>query len=621
LPASNIENVEIISNPSANFDADGRSGIVNVVMKNFRQEGWVLQANAMGGLPALDNFGNDREPRRFGGDLSASYRKNKFELATSVNYLRNDQAGLREGQVYTIIEDRRTDFPSEGERSFYRYNYGFRLSSSYEFNDRNTLSAGFYAGKKFQIRDANLNYYNTHTDLNTGAITNFNYYNANRQQKEGQFTLANLEWLIRFSKQSSLTLTALYERAALEGLTTNLNVPNKGSEDTIQYTRNPSTNPLNAYRLKADYKNGAWSAGYQFRYDIQDGDFLYLTQIPGTNYFEVDKEFTSRVKAKNIIHAGYLQYDDKWQDLQYSVGLRMETTDRTLQFSKNNETRKLFLLNLFPTAQLRYQLPDKWALKAGISRRIRRTNNYELNPFPEREHSETLEQGDPDLLPELITTAEIGMEHTYPKGSFFLAPYYQHIKNPIQRTNSVYNDSILNRVFTNGNTANQWGIEMGSTHKVVSWWQSVIGFNFYRYSINGVLFNNTIQAQNSAWAYTINITESFNLGRNWSSQLALNYLSKRPTLQGEDSYFLNPAASIRKQTADKRWSFQLLCQFLDLGWNKSNQQRITTSGSNFFTTTNYIYEVNQIQLSVSFNLLKQNRKIVVPVSEIGEKEF
>jgi outer membrane receptor protein involved in Fe transport len=575
----------------------------------------------MGGLPALDNFGNDREPRRFGGDLSASYRKNKFELATSVNYLRNDQAGLREGQVYTIIEDRRTDFPSEGERSFYRYNYGFRLSSSYEFNDRNTLSAGFYAGKKFQIRDANLNYYNTHTDLNTGAITNFNYYNANRQQKEGQFTLANLEWLIRFSKQSSLTLTALYERAALEGLTTNLNVPNKGSEDTIQYTRNPSTNPLNAYRLKADYKNGAWSAGYQFRYDIQDGDFLYLTQIPGTNYFEVDKEFTSRVKAKNIIHAGYLQYDDKWQDLQYSVGLRMETTDRTLQFSKNNETRKLFLLNLFPTAQLRYQLPDKWALKAGISRRIRRTNNYELNPFPEREHSETLEQGDPDLLPELITTAEIGMEHTYPKGSFFLAPYYQHIKNPIQRTNSVYNDSILNRVFTNGNTANQWGIEMGSTHKVVSWWQSVIGFNFYRYSINGVLFNNTIQAQNSAWAYTINITESFNLGRNWSSQLALNYLSKRPTLQGEDSYFLNPAASIRKQTADKRWSFQLLCQFLDLGWNKSNQQRITTSGSNFFTTTNYIYEVNQIQLSVSFNLLKQNRKIVVPVSEIGEKEF
>ncbi len=101
----------------------------------------------------------------------------------------------------------------------------------------------------------------------------------------------------------------------------------------------------------------------------------------------------------------------------------------------------------------------------------------------------------------------------------------------------------------------------------------------------------------------------------------MNYLSKRPTLQGEDSYFLNPSASLRKTTQDKRWTFQLLCQSADWGWGGTNKQRITTFGSDFYTTTNYIYEVNQIQLSVSFNLLKQNRKIVVPTSEIGEKEF
>ncbi len=621
IPAGNIESIEIITNPSAAYDADGRSGIVNVVTKNFTAEGWILQANVMGGLPTLDDFDNDRRSSRYSGDISAGYRKNKFDFNASVNYLRNDQNGFREGDVYTIIGNMRTDFPSNGERSFKKYNYGIRLAMGYAINDRNQLTAGFYQGKRFQIRDANLLYNNRHTNLTTGAISRFDYYNANRQQKEGDFTLANLEWAHAFANKSKLTVTGLYERAALEGLTTNLNTPAKGSSDTLQYTRNPSNNPLDAWRIKLDYKTGQWSAGYQFRYDVQDGNFLYLTQIPGTNDFEIDPAFTSDVKAENFIHAGYLQYDGKKDALQYSAGLRVETTDRELQFSKGSEKRDLSLVNFFPNALVKYNFDNRWSVKAGLSRRIRRTNNFELNPFPEREHSETLEQGDPDLLPELIYNVEAGLEHTYSKGNFFATPYFQSILNPIQRVNKVYNDTILNRVFTNGKRATQIGLELGSTHAITKWWQSVAGFNIYYYSIEGSLFANTIQASNSAWAYTLNLTESFSLGKNWSSQLAINFLSERPTLQGEDSYFLNPSLSVKKQTEDKRWSFQLLCQYLDLGWNRSNQQRITTRGSDFFTTTNYLYEVNQIQFSVGFNLLKQNRKVAVPNSEIGEKEF
>ena len=621
IPAGSIENVELITNPSAAYDAEGRAGIINITTRNFRQDGWVLQSTLMGGLPALDNFGNDRNPKRYSGEMSAGFRKNNLEINTSLNYLRNDQAGLREGDVYTIIGNQRTDFPSQGERSFERYNYGLRFSVGYDFDKRNNLSAGFYSGKRFQIRDANLFYNNKHTDLGTGASSTFSYYNPNRQQKEGQFTLANLTYQHKFTNSSSLTLAALYERANLSGTTWNTNLADVNSTDTLQYTVNPNTNPLNAWRLKADYKKDGFSAGYQFRYDIQDGNFLYLTQVPGTPNFVVDPEFTSQVKAENFIHAGYLQYEGQQQSLTYAAGLRLETTDRLLSFSKNSETRKLNLVNLFPSAQLKYALPNKWSIKAGYSRRIRRTNNFELNPFPEREHSETLEQGDPDLLPELIGTTEIGLEHSYKKGSFFITPYFQAIKNPIQRTNKVYNDTILNRVFTNGERATQMGLELGSTHAITKWWQSIAGFNIYYYQIEGSLFNNTIQAANEAWAYTINLTQSFNLGKNWSAQLAVNYLSKRPTLQGEDSYFLNPSASLRKTTQDKRWTFQLLCQSADWGWGGTNKQRITTFGSDFYTTTNYIYEVNQIQLSVSFNLLKQNRKIVVPTSEIGEKEF
>ena len=621
IPAGSIENIEMITNPSAEYDAEGRSGIINVVTKNFRQEGWVLQATLMGGLPTFNDYDNEREARRYSGEVTAGFRKNKFDINASINYLRNDIAGYREGNVYTIMDDHRTDFPSNGERSMERYNYGARLSGGYELNDKNNITAGFYYGKRFQIRDANLFYHNLRTDFISGSSASFDYYNPNRQQKEGTFTLANLAFEHKFSNTSNITFTGLYEKADLTSLTTNLNILTPTSKDTLQYTRNPGTNPLDAWRLKVDYTNKGLSLGYQFRYDVQDGNFLYLTQIPGTPAFEVDDEFTSSVKAENYIHAGYIQYKNKREALTYSTGLRLETTDRELNFSKDNETRTLSLVNLFPNAQLNYALPNKWNVKTGFSRRIRRTNNYELNPFPEREHSETLEQGDPDLLPELIGTLELGLEHSYEKGNLFFTPYFQSIKNPIQRTNKVYADTILNRIYTNGEKATQMGVEIGSTHAITTWWQSVAGFNLYYYKINGTLFDNSVQAANQAWAFTFNITETFNLGKNWSSQVALNYLSQRPTLQGEDSYFLNPSASIKKTTADKRWTFQLLCQSIDWGWGMSNKQRITTYGSDFYTTTNYIYETNQVQFSVSYNLMKQNRKINLPVSEMGEKEF
>ena len=166
--------------------------------------------------------------------------------------------------------------------------------------------------------------------------------------------------------------------------------------------------------------------------------------------------------------------------LNYNAGLRLEQSERNLSFSKNNEKKKLSLINLFPSAQLRYKAWEKGLLKAGYSRRIKRTNNYELNPFPEREHSETLEQGDPELLPEFIGTYEAGMEQTFTKGNFFATLYYQTVTNPIQRVNKVFNDTILNRVFTNAGKATQFGIETNFTYQVNKWWSSIIGGNIYQ---------------------------------------------------------------------------------------------------------------------------------------------
>ncbi len=625
LSAASIESIEVITSPSAAYDADGKSGIINIITKAGTEDGWVVQSSVMGGLPPTTDYNNSRNPQRYGVDFSSAYRKKKWDVSAGLNYLRNDITGYREGDVYTIRNGFKTSFPSNGERSFKRYNYGARMTAAYMADKYNTLSAGFYIGKKFQSRLADLLYQNERQDLATGATQRFTYFNSNNQEKEGIFTLANMDYSHIFTNQSKIIFSALFERANLSGNTYNNNLAYPGLKDTLQYTFNPNTNPLNAYRIKADYDRkigpGTLQAGYQYRFDTQDGNFLYLTKLLGNDVFETDPAYTSAVKAINHIHGAYTQYTGVAGKLNYSGGLRLEQSRRQLNFSKNSEVQKLNLTNLFPSVQLRYRSWDKGVLKAEFSRRIKRTNNYELNPFPEREHSETLEQGDPSLLPELIGTWEAGLEQTFRKGSFYATFYYQNVKNPIQRVNKVFNDTILNRVFTNAGKASQLGLETNFSMQVNKVWQSVIGGNLYKYNIKGEIFNGTIPIANQSWVYSINSTQSIALPKNWSMQLSVNFLSERATAQGEDSRFLTPHFSVKKTTADKRWSFQFQWLNIDAGMKQSNRQRITTYGSDFYSTSNYIYEPDQLQCSVSFNLARKNRKISLPASEMGEKEF
>ena len=625
LVASTIENIEVITSPSAAYDADGKAGIINIVTLSGVDNGWMLKANVMGGAPPINDYDNRRNPQRYGMDLSTAYKTNQWDISTGFNYLRNDIAGFREGDVYTIIGNNKKSLPSAGERSFKRYNYGLRLGVTFLADKKNTFSAGLYTGKKYQSRVADLDYNIRTENLLTGIKNTFNFFNENDQQKKGAFTLANLDWTHSFGGNSNIYFSALYENANLSGSITNNNILSRGSKDTLQYTFNPSTNPFNAFRLKTDYSqkigNANLQSGFQYRYDTQDGDFQYLTKIIGTGSFSTNVDYSSRVKVVNHIPAAYVQYSGTSKALNYSGGLRVEHSSRQISFYNSNEVKTQRLTNLFPSLQFRLKTLNKGVVKLAYNRRVRRTNNFELNPLPEREHNETLEQGDPNLLPELIGTYEISFEKNFKKSSWYATLYNQSVQNPIQRVNKVFNDSILNRVFTNAGMARQIGIESNFNCTINNWWTMAIGGNVYQYSVTGKIFNGLIEVSNSSWVYSFTNAQSFTLPKNWSMQLSINYLSQKVTAQGEDSRFLTPHFTVKKLSADKKWSFQMQWLNIDAGLKQSNRQRITTYGKDFYTTTNYIYETDQFQFSMGYSLAKKNRKINLPNSEMAEKEF
>jgi ferric enterobactin receptor len=628
LPANAIENIELITAPSAKYDPDGKGGIINIITKKGTTDGIGLVANVQGGLPTTTDYNNLKNPVRFGADATITIKQKNWDISIGGNYQRNDVNGRRDGDVFTkdFINNTITRFPSSGERSFDKYNYGGRTTIIYTPNKTNAFTIGFFAGKKFQTRRADILYQNSTADLITNTtLRQFTYFNSNLQTKQGNFLLGSFDYTHTFKNKSTITASALIERARLTGNTSNKNFNYPAKDFIYQEVYNPYSNPIDGYRFKLDHTTvlgtGKLESGYQFRYDKQNGQFDYIV-TPAVSQPDASR-FKGTVKAKNTINSIYTQYTGKANKLQYVAGLRYEYANREVNLSYEAKPYKLNFSNLFPTANFLYSFNNHWNAKAGYSKRVQRNNNFELNPIPEREHSETLEQGDPNLLPQFVDLAEIGLNHNYKTGNFFATLYFQNIKNPIQRVNSVYADTILNRLFTNAERARLAGLELGSTIKPVKWFTLYLGANIYHYSIDGALnvLGSVSTVDNSNWVYSINTNTTFDLGKQWSIQANVNYTSAKPTAQGEDSRFLVPNTSVKKTFANGRCSIGLQWQNMNMGFLNANQQRITTFGSNFYTTTNYIYETDVFMLNFSFNFNKLTNKAKLPSSEIGEKEF
>jgi outer membrane receptor protein involved in Fe transport len=411
----------------------------------------------------------------------------------------------------------------------------------------------------------------------------------------------------------------------MDGYTKNRNLRANNLADTLQYTLNTGENPLDAYRIKIDYEKtigvGKMIVGYQFRNQFQQGIFNYFEKAGNGAGLVFNPNFSAEIQVINKIHGAFVQYGGTYKKIEFSTGLRYENAFREFKTNKSAPSTILELSNFFPSANVLYNFKDDLRFKLAYSKRVQRSTNNELNPYPEREHSETLEQGDPAIQPEFISILEAGITKDSRKGSLYLNLYTQQIDNIVNRVNSVYNDSILNRIYTNAGKAQLIGSEMGLTYTPFKKLKLFMGGNVYSLQINGSLFNNSVAINSSGIIYSINSNISYQLNSTTSAQFNLSYLSAKNTAQGIDSRFYQPNLSIKKSLLANRLSLTIQWQNLALGNMKVNEQSISTRGSNFYTSTNYIQEQNIILLNLSYNFRSTTKKAKLPMSEFAEKEF
>lgn len=645
FPANALERVEIITAPSAKFDPEGKGGILNIITKKGATNGMFTQVSVRGGFPSIEPYDTQEPAQRYGIDATINNKTDKWNVSIGTSYQRNDKTGRREGElwIFNQAENKQIFSPSDGERSFDDVNYNGRFTLDFTPNDANEFSLGFFAGKHTVDRLADITYFDNHAVSPIGSnnrLYTFSYYNHNLRTRKGDFVLGSFDYAHVFPNQSKVLTSFLYEYSFLGGPTFNDNVDTPAYTTIYQQEYNTNDNPLHGVRYNLDYKwqplsIGTLESGYQFRNLGHKGDFVY--ERDGI----IVSEFSSNIELKRTIHSAYTQLSGEQNKWDYNIGLRLESMNRTYRESLLSESTpnvyEYDFVKLFPSASLQYALNDNTKLKAAYSKRIERTTTFKMNSFAEREHSETFEQGDNRLLPEFIDLVELGIVKDFNnKNSIYATAYYRRVNNVINRvntlayeTNGAVIDSILNRVYSNVGKSNALGLELGTQFKASDKWTNFIGANIYNYAIDGefvfrhrdgISRNYQVNSKNTIYSFNVNSTYSF--WKNATAQFTLNYLSDTNTAQGEDSRFYSPNLIFKKSFLDNQLTATLQWQNIDMGLLNSNEQSIATWRQNeFFTYTNYVYEVDIITLNLTYTFNKVKNKAKFIESEFGKREF
>ena len=631
IPANSISKVELITSPSSKYDSEGKSGMINIITKKEKIIGTYFQINTKGGSPSMESYGNDVYHQRYGADFIFNKKTDKLNLSMSVSYLRNDLGGRRIGKVYTVKNDTTRYLNSVGERSFDKRNINGRLDFQYELDSSNQLHFGLFAGKRKKDRLADINYNNYSLEnSNSLELNPFQYFNHNLRTRTGDFALGSLDYNHIFKNKTVVKTSFLMEYTLLGGPTTNQNISLSDPLEIYQDEYNTNTNPLLGARFNIDYSNikinlGTLDFGYQLRDLNHQGDFIYNRKNLNTGVFELVSEFSSEVNLQRTIHSTYAMIFGDKNKWSYNLGIRVEKMNRELEsnaeFGLVDTIYKYDFIKPFPTLILSYDLNSKSKIKFTYTKRVQRTTTFKMNPFPEREHSETLEQGDPNLLPEFIDNFEIGYNNSFSEDfSFFSNLFVRKTNNLINRVNTVYNDSILNRIYSNVGNSNLYGLELGLQLKPSKKLNNYFGGNIFYQDIVGEFDN--LSVSTNALVYSFNFNSTYKLSTSSSLQFGLNYLSQRITAQGEDSKFYLPSLTFKKSFLDNSLVMSLQWLNLDMGLINTNEQRITTSRENsFYTTTNYIYEVDIFLLNLSYNINRSKSSANFIKSEFGEREF
>jgi len=509
IPANTVENIEIITNPSAKYDPEGTTGIINIIMKKGYSEG--LNGMVSGNYATWD---------KFGGELTLNYRKKKINYFIIGNYRRYPRHAESENLRETYFSDT-TGFVTENTirtrtmRPF-RINPGFDLY----LNDKNTLSvSGTYGGWRMdRLFDSNYESY-------TNPETTHNYSISNNDFViDGIYYVGNINYQSIFSekdKEHKLDFNFMVWQW-------NSNNTEKSYEQTTDNNFNPSgflshsrsenivdrTN----YQIKADYtlpvKIGKIEAGAEARLMDQTSDFLYENQNPGTADWEINDAFTNKLDFYRNLYSAYTTFSSSVIGLNYLVGLRTEITDRNMTQINTGVEYPVELFKFYPSLHISRDLPKNQQIQISYSRRINRPRPWQMNPFPGYSDSYNYFQGNPLLEPEDTDAYELNYINRMEKLTLSTGLYFRKTTNTQDFVQEIKPEepNVVYLTYGNLDETKSLGMELMINYSPTKIVNINLSGNLYNFEMNsGILgeeANRTSTNMDGRLNTSVNITKS-----------------------------------------------------------------------------------------------------------------
>ncbi len=584
IPASNIEQIELITNPSAKYDPSGIAGIINVIMKKQKSQGTNGIVNA--------NIGLDE---KYGGDFLVNHRTNKLNLFVGANY--NDQTfpGTVALENQTTSGDTSSFILSSGDSRWQRKYYGFRGGLDWYLSANDIWSLGLRYGGRDMVMSSDRDF----DEWTEPGDTHSLYISETSVKRGGNFYSMNMDYGHAFGeKEHKLSGHAmLSRRMGDEESSTEL----LDMDSTVTSgQRTTEKGPSGRMQFNIDYTLPIWAVnkfetGYQasLRQSTDTNEVYEYDTVSGE--YEYRPEFSNVANYEDNIHSLYALYKGEWSNFGYQGGLRSEYQFRLIELIGESEDFTIDRWDFFPSAHVSYQFPKEHEIMASYTRRIERPRGWELQPFETWMDAYNVRTGNPALKSEYIDSYELGYQKQFGQNLLSLEGYYRMTHNKIERVRSVYEANIILHSVENVGTDYSYGTEAMLEWDFFKWLNVNLTGDLYQYRIEGTLYGEQFSRESFNWNTRLNTT----LRLSASTRLQINgiYYSPSVSSQGRREGFYTTNAAIRQDLWNRKLSLTLQLRDI-LGTAK---HEFTSEGRDFYSYTEFSRKSPVVILALAYN--------------------
>ncbi|WP_409012524.1 TonB-dependent receptor domain-containing protein [Dyadobacter sp. Leaf189] len=597
LQGSMIERVEIITNPSARYEAEGMGGVINIVLKKERKEGINGSFDIITGHPtnygAAANVNYRRKNLNFFINYTMSYRNTPGKNFVYQELYRDDSTFIMERDMKTNLKGMANS--ARGGIDYY-FNPKNILTGSYTWRTSKGKRFSTLTYRDYLTNKNNLTSYTIRTQDETETEPNSEYsitYKKTFNRKGQEFT-ADVRYLDNWENSDQYYNENVYN-------------PNGSPLDIaplLQRAVNYETEKQLLFQ--ADYvhpfaKDGKFEAGGRSSSRDMTNDYT-VTQRANDGGWITLPNLTNDFLYEENINAVYGIVGNKTGKVSYQAGLRAEWTGVTTELKQTAEVNKRTYANLFPSVHVTYDLAKQNAFQLSFSRRVRRPQYNDLSPFATYSDNRNYWSGNPDLNPEFTNAFELGHIKYLAKGSLTSSLYYRHTNGKITSIRRVQEDGSSYTRPENLGTEDAYGAEFTSSFNPVQWWKFDASFNFFRAITDGANVDDTFKSDTYSWF--VRAMSRLTLWKTTDVQLRGNYEAPQQTPQGRRKALatLDLAATrdILKNNAT------LTLSVIDVF--NSRKFRSITEGANFYTRNSSQGRLRQINLTLNYRLHQAKKK-------------